>query len=97
MTTAMGLLHGLGFSFVLNEILRVDSPNIWQSLLAFNVGVEIGQLIIIGVVWPLFWLVARMNEMSWQWARRSIAFVCAAIALFWTGERSLLLISSLAS
>ena len=96
-TSAMGLLHGLGFSFVLNEILRVDSPNIWQSLLAFNIGVEVGQLIIIGMVWPLFWFVARASETSWQWARRGIAFGCAGMALFWTGERSLLLLNTLVS
>jgi hypothetical protein len=51
-TSAIGLLHGLGFSFVLHEILRVDSPNIWQSLLAFNLGVEVGQFLIILATWP---------------------------------------------
>ena len=30
------------------------SLDIWQSLLAFNVGVEIGQLTIIVIAWPLF-------------------------------------------
>ena len=35
-TTCIGLLHGLGFSFVLHEILKVDSPNLWVSLISFN-------------------------------------------------------------
>ncbi len=29
LTTLIGLLHGLGFSFVLHKILQVTSPNIW--------------------------------------------------------------------
>ncbi len=37
-TGFIGLIHGLGFSFVLQNILKVSSPNIWQSLLAFNIG-----------------------------------------------------------
>jgi hypothetical protein len=48
-TMVIGLLHGFGFSFVLHELLKVDSPDIWQSLLAFNVGVEVRQLLIISV------------------------------------------------
>ena len=32
---------------MLHQILRVDAPNVWHSLLAFNVGVEIGQLMIV--------------------------------------------------
>ncbi len=94
-TSVIGLLHGLGFSFVLHEILRVDSPNIWQSLLAFNVGVEIGQLIIICLAWPLFRITAAASQQAWHWGQRGIASVCAATALFWTGERALTLLSSL--
>jgi hypothetical protein len=65
-TSAIGLLHGLGFSFVLHKILQIDSPNIWQSLLAFNVGVEIGQLLIIVLSWPLFRLVSHLSRPTWN-------------------------------
>ena len=58
-TVLIGLLHGLGFSFVLQEIIQVTSPNIWQSLLAFNVGVEIGQIAIVLAIWPLLRIIAR--------------------------------------
>lgn len=94
-TTAIGLLHGLGFSFVLNEILHADSPGIWQSLAAFNVGIEMGQLAIILTVWPIFLLIRRKNAKAWQVSRLGIATSCAAIALFWTSERALSLIESL--
>ena len=93
-TTAIGLLHGLGFSFVLHKILQVDSPNIWQSLLAFNVGVEVGQVLIILASWPLFRLIARRSERAWQISRWSFALPCIAVAMFWTGQRALAVIQS---
>jgi hypothetical protein len=94
-TCAIGLLHGLGFSFVLQKILRIDSPDIWQSLLAFNVGVEIGQLSIIVIVWPLFRLVDHMSRRAWQIGRWAVAAGCAAIAIFWTGQRALSVVGTL--
>ncbi len=91
-TAMIGLLHGLGFSFVLHEILKLESPNLWISLVSFNVGVEIGQVAIILAVWPLLYLLER----RWpRWARAgriAIAVPCIAIAALWTGERLGLLI-----
>lgn len=87
-TAAIGLLHGFGFSFVLHKLLRVDSPDIWQSLVAFNVGVEIGQLLIILSAWPLFRLIERMNERAWQISRWGIAASCAMVAILWTAQRA---------
>jgi hypothetical protein len=94
-TSAIGLLHGLGFSFVLHEILQVDSPNIWQSLLAFNLGVELGQLLIILAAWPLFRLIARWDQRAWILARWGVALPCVLIAALWTGERAILVVQAL--
>ncbi|MDX1941071.1 MAG: HupE/UreJ family protein [Saprospiraceae bacterium] len=44
-----GLIHGLGFSNFLKSILPRD-VTIWKPLLAFNLGLEIGQLVIVGFV-----------------------------------------------
>ncbi|MFA0791153.1 HupE/UreJ family protein [Microbulbifer echini] len=86
-TCLLGLLHGLGFSFVLQEILKLDSPNLWQSLLAFNLGVEVGQIFIILAIWPLFYL-ARHWQKNWEaQLRYSIATICVAIAVIWAFER----------
>lgn len=41
-----GLIHGLGFSNFLKSILPRDET-IWKPLLAFNLGLEIGQLVIV--------------------------------------------------
>ncbi len=93
-TTLIGMLHGLGFSFVLQEILGVSSPNIWVSLLAFNAGVEIGQLAIIVLVWPLLYIIykywpARITLVKW-----CVAIPSIGIASVWAGQRLTLFLAS---
>ena len=94
-TCVIGLLHGLGFSFVLQNILQVTSPNIWQSLLAFNVGVEIGQLAIVLAVWPLFYLMRHTNTAVWRVAQIGTALGCIAVASMWTANRIGMLFESI--
>ena len=88
-TCAIGLLHGLGFSFVLHKILEVTSPDIWQSLLAFNIGIEFGQLVIILFTWPLFRLIQRGSESAWRISRNGLAIASIGIAAVWVGQRLL--------
>jgi hypothetical protein len=89
----IGLLHGFGFSFVLHEILRVDSPDLWVSLLSFNLGVEIGQLAIVAVVWPLLLLLDRRLRRLAQPGRTAVALACIAVAALWTGQRVIALVT----
>ncbi len=93
-TTAIGILHGLGFSFVLHRVLQVDGPNVWQSLLSFNVGVEVGQVLIILVFWPVFRLLARLGARGWLAVRWSVAAPCIALAAYWTVQRTMQVIAS---
>ena len=86
-TGLIGLLHGLGFSFVLQHILQVTSPNIWQSLLAFNLGVEIGQVLIVIVAGLVFYLISLLGIRAATINRYLVAGVCASIALYWVIER----------
>ncbi len=94
-TTAIGFLHGLGFSFVLGKILKIDAPNLWQSLLAFNVGVEIGQIGIVLATWPILFLLGKRFPAKIINVRWVLATPCIAIASIWVGQRSLQLVSSL--
>lgn len=48
-----GLVHGFGFSFALSETLQFAGNHLLTSLLAFNIGVEIGQLFIVLLAVPL--------------------------------------------
>jgi hydrogenase/urease accessory protein HupE len=94
-TSLIGLLHGLGFSFVLQNILQVTSPNIWQSLLAFNIGVEIGQILIVIVAWFLFYLVSLLGDRAAKINRYLVAGLCAAIASYWVIERGVMTLEAL--
>ena len=94
-TALLGLLHGLGFSFVLSEILNLQSPNLWQSLLAFNVGIEIGQLLIVLALWPVLRFVATRFPKRIDLTRWVVALPCILLATTWTGERTMRFISSL--
>jgi hypothetical protein len=58
-TFAFGLVHGFGFSFLLRERLQFAGEHLVASLLAFNVGVEIGQLAVLLVTIPVLTLVFR--------------------------------------
>jgi HupE / UreJ protein len=49
MAIGFGLIHGMGFSSYLKSLLGKEQ-NIFKQLLAFNIGLEIGQLIIVVVV-----------------------------------------------
>ena len=48
-----GLVHGFGFSFALSESLQFAGAHLLTSLLAFNVGVELGQLFVLALVVPV--------------------------------------------
>ena len=94
-TALLGLLHGLGFSFVLSEILNLESPNLWQSLLAFNVGIEVGQLLIVVALWPILAFVATRFPKRIVAVRCAVALPCILVAAIWTGERAVQLVTAL--
>jgi HupE / UreJ protein len=51
-TFAFGLVHGFGFSFALRDSLQLAGSHVLTSLLSFNVGVELGQLVVLAVAVP---------------------------------------------
>lgn len=54
-----GLIHGFGFSFVLGETMQFAGSHLLTSLLAFNLGVELGQLLVLAVLIPMLTLLFR--------------------------------------
>ena len=54
-----GLIHGFGFSFALRESLQFAGSHLLTSLLAFNVGVELGQLLVLLILVPALNLLFR--------------------------------------
>jgi hydrogenase/urease accessory protein HupE len=82
---ACGLLHGLGFAGVLGDVGLPDGELV-PALIGFNVGVELGQLLVIGAAAVSIGLLR-----SRAWYPRRVALplglVIAAAGLFWTVER----------
>jgi hypothetical protein len=56
---AFGLVHGFGFAFALRESLQFAGSHLVTSLLAFNVGVELGQIAVLVVLVPALGLLLR--------------------------------------
>ena len=54
-----GLIHGFGFSFALRETLQFAGSHLLTSLLSFNVGVELGQLLVLVLLIPALQLLFR--------------------------------------
>lgn len=58
-----GLVHGFGFSFALRESLQFAGKHLLASLLSFNVGVELGQVLVLILAIPVMdWLFRRIGE-----------------------------------
>jgi hypothetical protein len=80
-----GLLHGLGFAGVLQE-LGMPRGEFVEALIGFNLGVEAGQL---AVVLGAFLLVGWARNRDW-YRRRVVwplSIMIALTALYWTIER----------
>jgi len=58
-TFAFGLVHGFGFSFALRDSLQFAGTHLLTALLSFNVGVELGQLVVLAAVVPALNLLFR--------------------------------------
>jgi hypothetical protein len=66
-TFAFGLVHGFGFSFALRETLQFAGSHLLTSLLAFNLGVELGQLLVLAIAVPaLAVLFRRSSSRGWE-------------------------------
>jgi hypothetical protein len=81
-----GLLHGLGFAGALRE-LGLPENEIPLALFAFNIGVEVGQLLFIGAVFAFIAGLRRVRT-SWPaWAGMIPPYAIGSVAAFWTIQR----------
>ena len=55
-----GLVHGFGFSFALRQTLQFAGSHMLASLLSFNIGVELGQLLVLVLMIPVLELCSAM-------------------------------------
>ncbi len=83
---AFGLLHGFGFAGALSQV-GLPQTDIPVALLMFNIGVEAGQLLFIGVVLAVLQIGKRIFESSITWTGHAAAYGVGGIAAFWVIQR----------
>jgi hypothetical protein len=90
-----GLLHGLGFAGALREV-GLPQNAIPLALLFFNIGVELGQLLFIGLVMAVIALavhaakkLTRSNvQFAFKWCEAISAYAIGVVAMFWVIQRT---------
>lgn len=96
-TFCFGLVHGFGFSFLLTESMQFAGSHLVMSLLAFNLGVELGQILVLIVMVPFIHLLfkyalpermgvillsAIVAHWAWHWMEeRFIGFIAYDLSL----------------
>ena len=86
-TGLFGLVHGFGFSFMLQNQLQFAGDHLLLSLLAFNAGIELGQLLCIVVAIPLLSLLFQKIPLSERVVTVVISAFVAHTAWHWLVER----------
>ena len=88
--SAFGLLHGFGFAAVLKEV-GLPQGNLLPSLLAFNIGIELGQVMFAAVVMALLALAHRIpaGAAASVQAPRFAGYGVGILASFWMFQRLL--------
>jgi HupE / UreJ protein len=92
-----GLLHGLGFAGALRDV-GLPQNAIPLALLLFNIGVEVGQLLFIGLVMAVIALavhaakkLTRSNvtpQFAFKWCEAISAYAIGGVAMFWVIQRT---------
>ncbi|MCK9858342.1 HupE/UreJ family protein [Paenibacillus sp. ATY16] len=86
-TVTFGMVHGFGFAEILHGTM---SGNIALPLFSFNLGVEIGQLVVLAIVIPILWVIRKLitstssRQIWWTYATSSVV---GLMGLYWLIER----------
>ncbi len=101
---AFGLLHGLGFAGAMRDV-GLPSDGLAGALLLFNIGIELGQIVVIGLVLLIVWLWHRSRTGSGRLATRgwvgvvetstywAPVYLMGSLAVYWTITRAAQLMS----
>jgi hypothetical protein len=89
LTFAFGLIHGFGFAGVLHELGFGNGGPIAVPLLAFNLGVEFGQLLVAAIALPLILKLHQRGAFGDKFAR-AISVIVILLGSWWLLERTVL-------
>ena len=83
---AFGFIHGFGFANVLRE-MDLPSRALGWSLFSFNLGVEVGQLLVVVVVASAFAALRARSEAAGRWLVVAGSIAVVAAGTYWFVER----------
>jgi len=81
-----GLVHGLGFAGALKEI-GLPQQHLAVALLTFNVGVELGQLLVVAIAFAIYQALSRQPQLGATRARRPALYAIGSVAAYWSIAR----------
>jgi hypothetical protein len=76
-----GLIHGLGFANTIRFMLA-EGQSIGWPLLGFNIGLELGQLLVVLGILLLSWAAVdkgKLNQKWWVWGLSALSFIWAVV------------------
>lgn len=81
-----GLLHGLGFAGIINEI-GVSDGSFFVSLISFNLGVELGQITVIILAYIFIALIFQKKEWYRDRVTKPLSIIIAFVGFYWFIQR----------
>jgi hypothetical protein len=85
-TFCFGLVHGFGFSFALRQTLQFAGSHLLTSLLSFNIGVELGQIMVLALMVPALEILFR-KVVEERLGTIILSVIAAHIAWHWMIDR----------
>lgn len=86
LTFCFGLIHGFGFANVLADI-AIPKSHMASSLFGFNLGVEMGQLLLMCVILPLIFTLRKLKPLSFRRITIGVSAVLFVFGFIWTVDR----------
>jgi hydrogenase/urease accessory protein HupE len=87
LTFAFGLVHGMGFAGILQE-MSIPKSSLATSLISFNVGVELGQIAFLSLA---FLVLSFFKRWHWDgWIRYGASLAAVAAGMYWFVQRAFL-------
>lgn len=86
-----GLVHGLGFAGVLSE-LGLPKDNLIAALFAFNVGIELGQLVFVAGLAGCLFALRKLSLASYRPVTALIVYAMGSVSVYWCLSRGLVLL-----
>ena len=86
MSGGFGLLHGLGFAGALADV-GLPQTDIPLALFSFNIGIEVGQLLVVTAVYFATRIGNNFGQLHMLWQDRLLAYFIGSMAAFWFWQR----------